>query len=98
MLLRNTCDLAAEILDGAHDADLAYLEQAVRARRRAAVRKTGLYAGSRIRIEASAPTKDPSIIGMEARVEKVNQKTFDIDQRFLRIPLQWVERGHVTVL
>lgn len=93
-LLKDTCELAAEILDGKHDANLAYIIQAAQARQKRAVAEV-VRVGQRIRIEASCP--DVKCRGAEATVEKVNQKTIDLSN-FWRIPMQWVTAGHVTVV
>lgn len=66
-LLKDTCSLAAEILDGAHDGDLDYIVQAVAARQKARFRK-----GARVRL---AGTRNPAYEGREGVILRVNQKT-----------------------
>jgi hypothetical protein len=64
--LKDTCALAAEILDGAHDADLDYIQQAVQERR-----KNTFRPGLRVRLHG---TRDPELDGQVGTVVKVNPK------------------------
>ena len=66
-LLKDTCTLAAEILDGNHDADLDYIVQAAAARKKAMFRK-----GSKVRLTG---TKNPGLDGKVGTVIRCNPKT-----------------------
>jgi hypothetical protein len=65
-LLKDTCDTAAAILDGSLDGDLEWIEQAIRARRKAMFR-----VGSRVRLHG---TRNPNMEGKEGVVMRVNAK------------------------
>lgn len=69
-LLKDTCQIAAEILDGQHDANLDYIGQAIKARRHSQFRK-----GSTVRLHG---THNPSYEGRTGIVLKVNTKTVTV--------------------
>lgn len=69
-LIKDTCQIAAEIIDGEHDDDLDYILQAVKSRQKTRFRK-----GSRVRIVGS---KDIRTEGKEGVVLKVNQKSVSV--------------------
>lgn len=69
-LIKDTCQIAGEIIDGEHDDDLDYILQAVKARQKTRFRK-----GSRVRIVGS---KDIRTEGKEGVVLKVNQKSISV--------------------
>lgn len=74
MKLRDTCPLAAEIIDGNHDADLQYVAEAA-AQRLKWVMKNQFRRGSRVRLTAEARELE----GREAIVDAVNQKTITVN-------------------
>lgn len=63
-LIRDTCEIAAAIIDGKYDADLGYIAEAVQARKKAMYRK-----GVKVRLVG---TKNPSLDGKVGTVLKVN--------------------------
>lgn len=69
-LLKDTCPLAAEILEGAHDADLGNIIAAAQARKKARFRR-----GTRVLITG---TGDPKTEGKEGVIQKVNPKTISV--------------------
>jgi uncharacterized protein YkvS len=69
-LIKDTCPLAAEILDGKHDEILDYIVQAAAARRKMMFRK-----GMRIRLVG---TRNVELEGKEGVVIKVNQKSVTV--------------------
>lgn len=69
-LLKDTCEIAAEIIDGKHDDDLDYIAQAVKARIKMRFRK-----GDRVKLVG---TRNPEIDGKVGTVLKVNAKTVSV--------------------
>lgn len=69
-LLKDTCDIAREILDGKHDADLANIRHACDARL-----KRQWMKGMRIRLVG---TRNAHIEGAEGVILKVNQKSVTV--------------------
>jgi hypothetical protein len=69
-LLKDTCTIAAEILDGQHDDDLDYIAQACKARLKARFRK-----GQRVVLRG---TRNVELDGKEATILKVNAKTISV--------------------
>lgn len=69
-LIKDTSPLAAEILDGKHDAILDYLDQAIRARKKTMFRK-----GTRVRLTG---TRNPELEGREGVVTAVNAKRISV--------------------
>lgn len=63
-LLRDTCEIAAKIIDGDYDGDLAYIAQAVQARKKTMYRK-----GSKVKLVG---TRNVEIDGKVGTVLKVN--------------------------
>lgn len=68
MLLKDTCELAAEILDGKHDADLDFIRAAAQARLKAMFRK-----GAKVRMKGAR--KHDELNGKVGTIVKVNQRT-----------------------
>ena len=69
-LLRDTCALAAEIIDGAHDGELDWIAQSVAARKKRLFRP-----GVQVRIVGS---KSIDLDGQIATVIKANARTISI--------------------
>lgn len=95
-LLKDTCELAAEILDGKHDANLDYIMQATQARQKRAAAESGIRKGGRVRVTAEEST----LAGRVGTVERINQKTVSIQLDPLdendwrtgwRVPHAWLE-------
>lgn len=63
-LLRDTCEIAAAILDGKHDADLGHIVEAAQARKKMMYRK-----GAKVKLVG---TKNPTLDGKVGTVLKVN--------------------------
>lgn len=72
-LLRDSCELAARILDGEYDTDLDYIEQAARARAKRVAAESGIRVGARVRL---INTRNPELEGAEGVVVKRNPKTY----------------------
>lgn len=95
-LLKDTCELAAEILDGKHDSELDYIDQAVRARRKRATAESGIRKNARVKVIAD----ESGMTGRVGTVQSVNQKTVTVeldplDERDFRtgwrFPHAWLE-------
>ena len=71
MKLRDSCQLAADIIDGKYDDELDWIQQAAQARKRARFRP-----GQQVTVSAEA--KSERIAGKKATVLKVNQRTITI--------------------
>ena len=69
-LLKDTCEIAAEILDGKHDENLSYIIQAAQGRTKRLFRK-----GQRVTITQS---RDAEMVGKVGVVLKVNPKTISV--------------------
>jgi hypothetical protein len=70
MLIKDTCPIAAEILEGKHDENLSYILEAVAARRKMMFRK-----GAKVRLVG---TKNPELEGKEGVVLKINPKRIGV--------------------
>jgi hypothetical protein len=66
-LLKDTCKIAAEIIDGQHDSDLDFIAQACKARLKMRFRK-----GATVRLVG---TKNAGIDGQIGTIIRVNQKS-----------------------
>ncbi len=95
-LLKDTCELAAEILDGKHDDVLEYVAQAADARLKRRAAESGIRKHGRIRVTAA----ESQIAGREGRVVSVNKKTVKVELDPLdandyatgwRVPHAWLE-------
>lgn len=75
MLLKDTCTLAAEILDGKHDENLAHVVRAAQHRLKITMQKS-FRPGSRIRFIDDPRAGD--LAGKESTVLKVNKTTIAV--------------------
>lgn len=95
-LLKDTCELAAEIMDGKHDDDLDYIAQAATARKKIKTAEAGIRKHARIRVTREGG----QIAGRVGKVTSVNQKTVSVELDPLndndwsidwRVPHAWIE-------
>lgn len=95
-LLKDTCELAAEILDGNHDANLDYIVQAAQARKKRKTAEAGIRKHARVRVTAEGG----QIAGRVGKVMQINQKTVSVELDRLddndwsidwRVPHAWLE-------
>ena len=95
-LLRDTCELAAEIEDGKHDENLVHIERAAQFRLKRKTAEAGIRKHARIRVIAD----DHRVKNREGTVLSVNQKTVSVELDPLekdgwpeswRVPHEWLE-------
>lgn len=76
-LLKDTCQLAADILEGKYDGDLDHVIQAAQHRVKVVAHQSGIRKGAKVRLKHDARNKD--FRGREGRVVRINKKSVSVD-------------------
>ena len=97
-LLKDTCSIAAQILEGEFDDVLHYIEQAAKARQKRLAPRVGQM------VEATDSCPDKNLEGILGRCSKITSRNVQVDidldfkGRYMSIPLEWFALGYVKAI